>query len=55
LDTATGVEIMGLFRRLYDQGNTIVLVTHEHDIATHANRIIHIRDGKVESDEKVSR
>jgi putative ABC transport system ATP-binding protein len=55
LDTATGVEIMGLFQRLHDQGNTIVLVTHEHDIAMHAHRIIHIRDGKVERDEPVSK
>jgi putative ABC transport system ATP-binding protein len=53
LDTATGNDIMALFQRLHDKGNTIVLVTHEHDIAMHANRIIHIRDGKVELDEKV--
>jgi putative ABC transport system ATP-binding protein len=53
LDTATGVEIMALFQRLHDKGNTIVLVTHEHDIAMHAWRVIHIRDGKVERDEKV--
>jgi putative ABC transport system ATP-binding protein len=53
LDTATGNEIMGLFERLYQQGNTIVLVTHEHDIALHAHRINHVRDGKVEKDEKV--
>jgi putative ABC transport system ATP-binding protein len=53
LDSATGVEIMGLFERLHRQGNTIVLVTHEHDIALHAHRVIHIRDGKVEKDEKV--
>jgi putative ABC transport system ATP-binding protein len=53
LDTATGNEIMALFQRLHDQGNTIVLVTHEHDIALHARRIIHIRDGKVELDEAV--
>ncbi len=53
LDTATGNEIMALFERLHTQGNTIVLVTHEHDIAVHARRIIHIRDGKVERDEKV--
>jgi putative ABC transport system ATP-binding protein len=53
LDSATGNEIMGLFERLYQQGNTIVLVTHEHDIALHAHRIVHIRDGKVERDEKV--
>ncbi len=53
LDSATGTEIMALFERLYQQGNTIVLVTHEHDIALHAHRIIHIRDGKVEKDERV--
>jgi len=53
LDTATGIEIMALFNKLHEQGNTIVLVTHEHDIAMHAWRVIHIRDGKVERDEKV--
>jgi putative ABC transport system ATP-binding protein len=53
LDTATGNEIMALFERLHQQNNTIVLVTHEHDIAMHAHRIIHIRDGKVEKDEKI--
>jgi putative ABC transport system ATP-binding protein len=53
LDSVTGTEIMGLFERLYEQGNTIVLVTHEHDIAMHAHRVIHIRDGKVERDERV--
>jgi putative ABC transport system ATP-binding protein len=53
LDTATGNEIMGLFERLYEAGNTIVLVTHEHDIALHAHRVIHVRDGKVEKDEKI--
>ena len=53
LDTATGNEIMALFQRLHDQGNTIVLVTHEHDIALHAHRVIHLRDGKVEKDERV--
>ena len=55
LDTQTGIEIMALFQRLHDQGNTIVLVTHEHDIAMHAHRIIHIRDGKVEKDEVVQK
>ena len=55
LDTATGVEIMGLFERLHQQGNTIVLVTHEHDIAMYAHRIIHVRDGKVEKDEKIAK
>jgi putative ABC transport system ATP-binding protein len=53
LDSATGVEIMALFERLYQEGNTIVVVTHEHDIALHAHRIITVRDGKVEKDEAV--
>jgi len=54
LDSATGNEIMALFEHLYREGNTIVLVTHELDIAMHAHRVIHIRDGKVERDEPVS-
>jgi putative ABC transport system ATP-binding protein len=54
LDSATGIEIMALFERLYREGNTIVLVTHEHDIAVHAHRIISVRDGKVERDEPVT-
>jgi putative ABC transport system ATP-binding protein len=53
LDSVTGNEIMGLFEKLWKQGNTIVLVTHEADIAARAHRIIHIRDGKVEKDEQV--
>jgi putative ABC transport system ATP-binding protein len=53
LDSNTGNEIMMLFERLYREGNTIVLVTHELDIAQHAHRVIHIRDGKVERDEAV--
>ncbi len=52
LDSQTGEEIMGLFGRLHKQGNTIILVTHESDIAKHAHHIIHIRDGRVESDER---
>jgi len=44
---------MALFARLHADGNTILLVTHEHDIAQHADRIIHIRDGKVERDERI--
>ena len=53
LDSATGNEIMALFERLYQQGNTIIVVTHEHDIAMHAHRVIFVRDGKVERDEVV--
>ena len=53
LDTATGNEIMGLFETLHQQGNTIIVVTHEHDIALHAWRVVHIRDGKVERDEQI--
>jgi putative ABC transport system ATP-binding protein len=52
LDSATGVEIMNLFEKLHEQGNTIILVTHEHDVAEHAHRTINIRDGKVASDER---
>ena len=50
LDSKTGEEIMGLFARLHQSGNTIVLVTHEADIAAHAHRAVHIKDGKVEKD-----
>lgn len=53
LDSKTGIEIMALFNELHQQGNTIILVTHEEDIAAHAHRIIRIRDGMVESDHPV--
>jgi len=52
LDSKTGVEIMALFARLHQGGNTIILVTHEADIAAHAHRVIAIRDGQVERDVK---
>jgi putative ABC transport system ATP-binding protein len=50
LDSKTGLEIMGVFERLHNAGNTIVLVTHEADVAAYAYRTIHIRDGQVEND-----
>jgi len=50
LDSKTGAEIMALFERLHRAGNTILLVTHESDIAAHALRAIHLRDGLVEQD-----
>src|ERR1700704_6517154 len=53
LDTATSYDIMNLFEKLYEGGNTIILVTHEHDIAARARRIISIRDGPIEKDETV--
>jgi len=52
LDTKTSVEIMEIFEKIYNQGNTIILVTHEPDISQHAHRIIRLRDGLVEVDEK---
>jgi putative ABC transport system ATP-binding protein len=52
LDSKTGVEIMTVFARLHQGGNTIVLVTHEADVAAHAHRVVHIRDGQVEKDVK---
>ncbi|MEN9403883.1 MAG: Macrolide export ATP-binding/permease protein MacB [Verrucomicrobiota bacterium] len=54
LDSKTGVEIMDLFEQLYEQGNTIIVVTHEEDIARHARRIVRLRDGLIESDEPVA-
>jgi putative ABC transport system ATP-binding protein len=50
LDSKTGEEIMNLFARLHQSGNTIIIVTHEADIAAHAHRVVHIRDGQVERD-----
>jgi putative ABC transport system ATP-binding protein len=55
LDSRTGAEIMGLFEELHRQGNTIILVTHEADIAAHAHRVVRLRDGMIETDERVAR
>jgi len=55
LDSQTGNEIMALFDRLHKQGNTIVLVTHEHDIAGYAHRVIHLKDGVVAGDERTKK
>jgi putative ABC transport system ATP-binding protein len=52
LDSKTGEEIMAVFSRLHQAGNTIILVTHEADIAAHAHRVIYVRDGQVEKDVK---
>lgn len=52
LDTRTSYEIMGIFDNIYNNGNTIVLVTHEEDIANHARRVVRLRDGVVETDKK---
>lgn len=51
LDSKTGMEVMNLFAKIQEAGNTVVLVTHEEDIAAHAKRIVRLRDGKIESDE----
>jgi putative ABC transport system ATP-binding protein len=53
LDTSSGAEVMEIFDRLNQEGNTIIMVTHERYIAEHANRIIHLKDGVIEQDEKV--
>ncbi len=55
LDSKTGEEIMALFANLHAQGNTIIVVTHENDIAQHAHRVIYIRDGKIASDEVIKK
>jgi putative ABC transport system ATP-binding protein len=53
LDSKTGEEIMALFEQLYEQGNTIIVVTHEEDIARHARRVVRLRDGLIESDQQI--
>jgi len=52
LDSRTGREILNLFHRIHDQGNTIIMVTHDREVADQAQRIIHIRDGRIEKDER---
>jgi putative ABC transport system ATP-binding protein len=52
LDSRTGREILGLFHRLHEQGHTIIMVTHDREVASQAQRIIHIRDGRIELDER---
>ncbi len=54
LDTTTSIEIMATFQRLNDEGKTVIIVTHEQDIAMHAKRILRFRDGQLESDEAVT-
>ena len=53
LDSRTSVEIMGIFQALNDEGKTIVLITHEADIAQHAKRVVHVKDGKIQQDERI--
>jgi putative ABC transport system ATP-binding protein len=53
LDSQTGTDVMNLFKELNDQGQTIILITHEEDIAMQSNRIINIRDGLIESDLRI--
>jgi len=53
LDTNTGKEIMKILEKLHHQGNTVIIVTHEHDIATYADRILYIRDGAIEKEERI--
>ncbi len=53
LDTAASIEIMNLFDRIHSEGNTVIVVTHEEDIARYTERIVYLRDGKIESDENL--
>ena len=52
LDTRSGAEILAIFDRLNEDGNTIIMVTHEPEVAEHARRVLHIRDGLIEQDER---
>ena len=53
LDSRTSEEIIGIFQRLNDAGKTVVLITHEPDIAAHARRVVYVRDGKIWRDERI--
>ena len=53
LDSRTSMEIMGIFQELNDEGKTIVLITHEQDIAQHATRVVTVRDGRIQHDERI--
>jgi putative ABC transport system ATP-binding protein len=53
LDTKTGEIVLQTFEKLNEQGHTIILITHEEDVARHARRIIHIKDGEIINDEKI--
>ena len=55
LDSKTGIDILALFDKLHQEGNTIIMVTHESDVAARAHRVIHLRDGKIETDERAKR
>jgi len=52
LDTASGIEVMKIFRQLHDEGRTVILITHDKEVADEADRVIHIRDGRIEKDER---
>jgi len=54
LDTKSGEEVMAIFDRLNEEGNSIIMVTHERNIAEHAKRIIHLKDGLIEKDESAA-
>jgi len=54
LDSRTSLEIMGIFQELNDEGKTVVLITHESDIARHAKRIVHVKDGLIQQDERIA-